>query len=366
MNRSVRKDIPLKLLKLLVIAEALANVHCHLREGRAVMQALIEASLLGGSDVVGAMPNTKKGLATARRVMNYIQKAVGFVPRGRVMHFIPIVMLTENTTREELVRCKRVGINDGKIYPYMRTTKSKLGVRQYGKILPVVKWCGELGIKVHVHFEHPNMVIGNRDAEYLCFAVCQIFLEETNAVIIWEHGSDARCIPSWKKFSETFPCRFYVTLTAHHLAWNEDGAFGDVRRKCKPPIKTEFDRLQLVQLVCEDHDWVMAGGDDAAHPKGAKHVHEGKCACGAATYHFLMQLYAHALDRLLHTKKGVRIFNRFVSRNARKLHNLPPASHKVYLLREPFKIPLWYQVGPWKVEPPGAGEEILYKTCAFS
>ncbi len=348
---------------LLVVVEALANIHWHGREVGPVMEALIMASILGGADVLGAMPNTKKGLSTARRVVNYIRKAVGFVPVGRTMSFLPIVMLTEHTTYAELVRCKKAGINDGKIYPYMRTTKSKLGVKHYGKILQVVKWCGELGIKVHVHFEHPNMTFINRDAEYLCLPICQMFLEETSATIIWEHGSDGRCIQMWKEFAKTG--RFYLTLTAHHLVWNEDGAFGDVRKKCKPPIRTEWDRLQLIQLVCEDHEWVMAGGDDAAHDKKAKHVHEGKCACGAFTSPFLMQLYAHALDKLLHTKRGIKIFNRFVSRNARKLHNLPPSSRNVTLLRDPFRIPPFYKVGPWTVEPPGANEEILYTNCGM-
>ncbi len=370
LNRSLRRQtgkdtLAITALKILVLVEMMANVHWHGREVGPVMQALIEASVLGGVDVLGPMPNTKKGLTTARRVVNYIRKAAGFVPPGRKCTFLPIIQLTENTTREELVRCKAAGINDGKIYPKDRTTKSKLGVKRYGKMLQVVKWCGELCIKVHVHFEHPNMSVSNRDAEYLCLPICQMFLEETDAVIIWEHGSDARCIPIWKQFAVLYPGRFYVTLTAHHLVWNEDGAFGDVRKKCRPPIKTEADRLQFIYLVGEDRYWVMAGGDDAAHPIGAKHVHEGKCACGAATYHFLVQLYAHALDKLLQTKRGVKIFNRFISRNARKLHDLPPSSSTVTLLREPFKIPPFYKVGTWTVEPPGVGEELLYQNCAL-
>ena len=366
LQRNVGKDTPvITALKALVIVEMLANVHWHGREVGPVMRDLILASLLAGVDVLAPMPNTKKGLTTARRVMNYIRKAAGLVPSGRKCTFVPIVMLTEDTTREELVRCKAAGINDGKIYPKDRTTKSKLGVRNYAKILQVVKWCGELGIKVHVHFEHPNMTISNRDAEYLCVPICEMFLQNTDAVIIWEHGSDARCIPVWQEFAAAYPGRFYVTLTAHHLVWDEDSTFGDVRKICKPPIKTEYDRLQFIQLICEDHYWVMAGGDDAAHPMGAKHVHDKKCACGAATYHFLVQLYAHALDKLLQTKRGVEIFNRFISRNARKLHNLPPTSRKVTLLREPFKIPPFYRVGHWTVEPPGVGEELLYKNCGL-
>ncbi|TSC67061.1 MAG: dihydroorotase [Parcubacteria group bacterium Gr01-1014_72] len=354
------RKIKRKLLR--VIVEAIANVHWHGREIGALMRALIREAIRGGADVLGFQPNTNEPLTRAAAVINYLRSAEHLIPQGEKMRFLPFIMLTEETTREELVLCVKAGIYDGKIYPYMRTTKSKHGVRRYGKILQVVKWCGELGIKVHVHFEHPDPVYINRDAEYLCLPIAQIFLEETDAILIWEHGSDSRCISAWKKFAKTG--RFYVTLTAHHLAWDEDKAFGDVRRKCKPPIKTERDRISLVQFVSEGHSFVMLGADDAAHDIHAKHVHEGKCACGAFTSPFLLALCAHALSHLLRTKKGLRIFIDFTSRNARKLHKLPPATRKIALIETPFKIPKSYKIGPWTVEPPGAGEEIGFQIDA--
>ncbi len=338
------------------VVEALANVHWHGREIGPVMKALIKEAVKGGADVLGAMPNTAEPLITADNTIHYYAKAEMFVPVGAKMTFIPIVMLTENTTYEELCRCAELGIKDGKIYPYLRTTKSAHGVRRYGKMLQVVLWCGMLDIKVHVHFEHPNPVYINRDAEYLCLPVCEMFLQETEAVIIWEHGSDARCIPAWKEFARRKG--FYVTLTAHHLASNEDIAFGDVRRTCKPPIKTEFDRTQFIQFVSEGHPWTMAGADDAGHDKNAKHVHEEKCACGAFTSPFLLPLYAHALDELLHTELGTQTFIDFTSRNARKLHGLPETSRPITLVRKPFRIPASYRIGSWTVEPYGAGEFI--------
>jgi len=337
--------------------EALANLHWHGRELGPVMRGLIKASLKGGADVLLPMPNTEKPLITAVDVFYYIDEAeVRFTPATAHLTFVPTIMLTEDTTREELVRCTEAGIWDGKIYPYLRTTKSKHGVKRYGAMIKIVRWCGELGIKVHVHFEHPDPIHINRDAEYLCLPIAAMFLEETEATIIWEHGSDSRCIRAWKKFAKTG--RFFVTITAHHLAWDEDSAFGDVRKKCKPPIKTEPDREALVRFVSEDHPWVMAGGDDAAHDALAKHVHEGKCACGAYTSPFLHALYAHALQHLLQTEEGLRVYINFTSRNARKLHDLPPSSRTITLVQKPFTIPRSYKIGPWTVEPPGVGETL--------
>ncbi|HEY9584610.1 MAG TPA: hypothetical protein VJI33_03475 [Candidatus Paceibacterota bacterium] len=338
--------------------EAIAAVHSHIREGE-VVGPLIEQEIEGGADVIGPMPNTDKGLTTAKDVVRYIDEAKSLVPAGKVLHFVPIVMITELTTREELIECFSYGIRNAKVYPYMRTTKSHNGVRNYGGIIKIIQWCGELGIKVHFHPEHPWMTFTNRDAEFAFLPLALMFLQETKATIIWEHGTDARCIPFWEELAKETG-RFFVTITAHHLATNEDETFGDVRATCKPPIKTEGDRKGLVELVAKDYSWVMAGPDTAPHKEGAKHPEEGKCACGAHTGPFLHPLYAHSLDSLLQTQNGVQTYVNFTSRNARKLHGLPPASRSIRLVRKPMVIPRFYQTGPWKVQSFWSGQALKW------
>ncbi|OHA21159.1 MAG: hypothetical protein A2849_02270 [Candidatus Taylorbacteria bacterium RIFCSPHIGHO2_01_FULL_51_15] len=342
-----------------ILVDAICNPHWHGRELAETTGDLILLAYLGGADILGPMPNTKIPLLTARDTTVYVEGCRRLALRRKLrMRFIPIVMLNEDTTYGELTKCKKAGIVDGKIYPYLRTTRSAHGVKHWGKMIQVVKWCGELGIKVHVHFEHPDLGYIDRECEYLCLPVCQIFLEETDAIIVWEHGSDSRCIPMWKKFAKTG--RFFLTITAHHLAWNEDDASGDVRKRCRPLIKPEPDRNALVYLVCEDCDWVMLGADDAAHPVDAKHIHDGKCACGDFTSPFLHLLCAHALDCLLQTKRGITIYNNFTSRNGRRFHKLGKASRQIGIIRRPSRIQPSYKVGPWIVESAGAKEELLY------
>ena len=340
------------------IVEPLFNTHTHLRELLDVMQELIALAIKGGADALLPMPNTAEGLRTREQVLQYIRQAQSLIPAGQTLHFIPTLMITEETTEDEIRRCAGAGINDCKVYPRDRTTKSHNGVRDYASLISKVKTCGEVGMNVHLHPEHPWLLIGNRDAEYFFLSIAEMFLRATNAVLIWEHGTDARCIPAWKEMAKSN--RFFLTLTAHHLAWNEDQVYGDVRNTCKPPFKTEQDRAGLIQLVQEDLGWVMAGGDDAPHPDDAKHVHSGQCACGAYTAPFLLQLYAHALDPLTQSDAGRRIFGNFTSCNARKFYNRPPVPPSRLLTRQEFVIPDYYQVGPWKVEPAGAGRQILY------
>ncbi len=342
-----------------VEVDALANVHSHLREGD-VVGPLIERAIEGGADVLLPMPNTNKGLTSPEEVMEYCRMVQSLVPEGAEMQVIPTMMVTEQTTFGDIDDMADAGIKDVKVYPLNRTTKSHNGVRHYGKLLNgVLKRCGRRKVKIHFHPEHPSMTFSNRDAEFAFLAIADMALNETETVVIWEHGTDSRCIPHWKDMAMSG--RFHVTLTAHHLASNEDATFGDVRAVCKPPIKTEQDRLDLIRFVEEDNEWVMAGPDDAPHDVNAKHVHEGKCACGAYTSPFLLPLYAHALEIMLETEAGIAGFVNFTSRNARRFHGLPGASRKIRLVRKPFMIPNSYAVGPWTVEPFWANTMIDWK-----
>jgi len=336
--------------------ETLANSHCHLRKKElAVILALLAIS--GRADAFGIMPNVGDGLKTAREVSRYIEhirsglREAGSEP----VNLIPMMMVTEKTDPDEINQCVEMGIWDVKIYPLDRTTGSGGGVRDYQKILLVIRRCGELGVRVHFHPEHPWSLFNNRDAEYAFLSVVDMFLRETEAKIFWEHGTDARCIPFWEEMGKTG--RFFITLTAHHLATDEDEVFGDVRGVCKPPIKTREDKEALINFVRRNHNWVIAGLDDAPHNRDAKHPSEGRCACGAYTAPFGLQLYAHALDKLLETEEGITTFVNFTSRNARRVFNLS-SGRIVTLRREPFKIPATYEADDWVIESFWAGQTL--------
>jgi len=87
------------------------------------------------------------------------------------------------------------------------------------EVLDIITYACSKGMRVHFHPEHPMMLFENRDAEYLFLPIMDMIMEATKGMpgnIIWEHGPDARCIPFWEEWAQTN--RFYVTLTAHHLA----------------------------------------------------------------------------------------------------------------------------------------------------
>lgn len=353
-----------------IVVEAMANMHSHLREDipdqQRVVHALILYGIEGGSDIILPMPNTDAGLTTRDKVLEY-HRHLDTAPclLHRTAYFVRTMMINERTTSAEIDACVQAGIKNAKVYPLDRTTKSHNGVRDYSRLISLLNHCARVGMTVHFHPEHPWMEIKNRDAEYLFVPIIDMLMRRTEVRIVWEHGTDFRCIPFWKEWAKSG--RFFVTLTAHHLATDEDETFGDVRATCKPTIKTRYDKEQLVSLVEEDNPWVMAGLDDAPHDISKKHVHSGKCACGAFTSPFGINLYAHALKNMLERgEAGVQTFINFTSKNARRAHSLPEASHKVVLVREPFKIPTVYAVGTWKVEPFGAGATLDFSIEPYS
>ncbi len=343
-----------------IAVEPLANPHCHLREG-SVTHRLVELARMGNTDMLGVMPNVRGGLDTAQDVLEYMEY-IKEAASSKDITFLPYLMVTEQTTPEDIDEALDKGIRNSKVYPRNRTTKSEKGVRNYASVLPIIKYGGTRGMMFHFHPEYPWESVPNRDAEYMFLPFMDMIVRETDAVCVWEHGTDGRCVPFWKEMAETG--RFFVTLTAHHLASNEDRSFGDVRSVCKPPIKLESDRKALVSLVAEDRSWVMAGLDDAPHNVESKHVHEGQCACGAYTSPFGLLLYAHTLDEVLETEAGVETFVNFTSRNARRLHGCSSARRDVILRPESFIVPDVYEADPWMIEPFWAGERLCWTFAA--
>jgi dihydroorotase len=319
----------------------------------------VNYSIGGGADVGLFMPNTVGGIHTANESVIY----QNFIPHsanvGSII-VVPTMLLTEDTTQDEIRRAAEQGIRDLKVYPKERTTNSasRNGVRDYHKLIPVMGLCADLGVRVHVHPGSPLMSIDDYDAEFGFLSVIDVFLR-TGVTVVAEHISDCRCLPSYLDFAKTG--RFYVTITAHHLASNRSRSYGDVRSVCQPPIQAEGSRLALIELVAANHPWVMAGTDSAPHGNKKKHVASGKCACGAFTAPFAHLLYAHALGpRLFLSSFGIETYINFTSRNMRRVYNLPASSRRIYLVSAPFIIPENYKVCSDLVEPFWAGQQLNY------
>lgn len=345
----------------------LRHLHSHFREAD-VLPSYLDMAYRGGSSVVGGMPNLKVPLTTADRLLAYLKAAEAAIPTGRPFTFVPIAYLNEKTTFEMMVEFMKVGAFHFKVYPRYRTTQSEDGVVNYYPIIEIVRraaiYAREVfGKKLYVHFhpEHPHKDFIGRVAEFVFLVVAEMFLVNTEAIIVWEHGTDGECIIMWKKFAETG--RFFLTITPHHLIENEDTAGGMINALCKPPYRREPDRQALVALIAEDHPWVMLGPDDAPHDEVAKRPEDG-CGCAFGAYHAfcLPEVCAHALDPILKKGEQGRVtFQNFTGDNAERNFDLPPTTETITLERRPFRIPMRVSVGgKFLVIPYRAGKELLW------
>jgi dihydroorotase len=347
--------------------DAFAQMHSHLREGEEVMEPLIDYAFQGGVDWLLTMGNTQQGLLSADQSAAYRRSCQRLVSAGRKMGFTPTIIINEQTPDYEIDRCADLGIFDGKVLPFERTTHAHYGVRRYIELREKIRRMAKRKMRLHLHPETPDPLIDDNEAEWQFISTVDWMLDDSDVTVIWEHGTDARCIPKWKDWASNYRkdgrSRFWLTLTAHHLATWSSRERGNTGSECNPPYKNRRDCEDLVRLVAEDLPWVMAGADDAPHDTSKKRK-IGRCACGAYTAPYLAALYAHALNDLLLTERGLATFFNFTSRNARKLYNLPDASRMVTLVRQPFRIPDSYPVGPWTVEPFWAGKEIMWSISA--
>lgn len=345
---------------------AFIDTHVHWRddlEYKGMISSLIGYSIMGGAYICMTMPNPKGGLITPQQTIGYRNECVLKTPTDLPfgMKTIPCIQITEGATKETIDSCLSEGIMDAKVYPFMRTTKSDKGVRDYHKLVEIVTYAVTKGMRVHHHPEHPDMLFINRDAEYGYIPIMDMFMRampnDAKGCHIWEHATDIRCAPFWRKWAETG--NFFVTITAHHLATHEDETYGDVHAVCKPSYKTAQDMSGLQQLVAEDLPWVMAGTDTAPHDVKGKHVNSGQCACGAFTAPFAVALYAHALRQLLMAGEGYKTFMNFMHYNAAKLYGINSKDAPILTVSsESTEIPNCYSIGDANVVPFWAGRTL--------
>ncbi len=293
---------------------AMVNPRGHFGEG-STSKLLVLSSLQSGIRVIGVMPDAGSKFLTAEGVLKYedsICPRVTDLRQGNAViahgfKILSCLMITPVTSKKCIWSCVASGIRDGMIY-YENEND------HFDSLSSVVNHCSGAGMRVHVHPKHTRLE-RNRDIGF--WILVKKLLQETGATIVVD-GFHCAEMSEWKKMAQTG--RFYVTLTARDLAKEAADRHG---------------RKNLIELVGENHPWVMAGIDDTPY---------------TTTVPFGFALYAHALDGLLENTEGVEIFANFTSGNAQHLFGLSQNSRRISLKRKAFTIPSLYEFGPLKLK----------------
>jgi dihydroorotase len=120
-------------------------------------------------------------------------------------------------------------------------------------------------------------------------------------------------------------------------------------------LKTETDRLGLLEAVASGDPRFFLGTDSAPHARGAK---ESACGCaGIFSAHAGIELYAEIFHR-------VGILPRlqaFASQFGADFYRLARNQEQITLIHEPWEVPASYPFGDAELVPLRAGERIGWR-----
>lgn len=318
------------------------DMHLHLRDG----EMLTLVAPLTSESFAGAlvMPNLVPPITTIEALLAYKERIL----MAAHENFTPYMTLFFQKYSHEFLKSAKEHIIGIKLYPAGITTNSENGVKDLGDVDETLKFMEELEIPLCVHGETNGFVM-DREEEFLAI-YRELAVKYPRLKIIMEHITTAGAIALLDEHEN-----LYATVTLHHLLITLDDVAGGMLKPhlfCKPIAKRPEDREALANAALKGHSKLMFGSDSAPHP-----IHKKEacgCAAGVFTAPIALQVLAEFFDK--HGK--IENLQAFVSDNALKTYGICPSKKEVHLVKEPYNVPLVYELGESKVVPMYAGETI--------
>jgi len=306
------------------------------------------------------MPNLVPPVTTVDAALAYRERIMARVPpdvpEGA---FVPLMTLylTDKTSVEEI---RKAGASEHihavKLYPAGATTNSDFGITDYELIVPAVQAMEEVGLLLLIHGESTDQSVDifEREQSFYQTVLPQLISRFPRLRVVCEHITSAFAA----EFVEAQGPNVAGTITAHHLLYNRNALFkGGINPHyyCLPILKTEPDRLKLLECASSGNPKFFLGTDSAPHTVGRK-----ECACGCAgcfTAHAAVELVAEAFASVgrLSALEG------FTSLHGAGHYGLPVSTSRRALKREQWTVPESMPFGPEQVKPLRAGQTVYWK-----
>jgi dihydroorotase len=264
--------------------------------------------------------------------------------------------LTDQTERDEVDRARASGFVQGfKLYPAGATTNSDSGVTDMSRIYGVLERMSELGIVLQVHGEvtHGDVDVFDREARFIDTVLAPLVERFPQLRIVFEHITTKQAAD----FVRGARKGVGATITPQHLLLNRTAIFtGGIRPHyyCLPVLKTEPDRVALVEAAISGEPRFFLGTDSAPH---ARHAKEAACGCaGMFSAHAAIELYAEVFDaaNVLPRLEG------FAAEFGADFYGLPRNEGRITLSRKPWTVPEHYPFGADQLVAMRAGERVLW------
>ena len=266
------------------------NWHAHFRDGP-LLDFLVPVFLRSGwRRRIVAEPNTTPPVLTGPHALRYRDADRGRArestrpPRSRSCR---PSRSPKPPRRRRSARRAACGVRVGKVYPFMVTTHSGNGVRDYDQLSPALEAAEDAGTIVQFHGEHPDRrrrgpaqgsgVPGHPGPDPRhAFPGLRLTMEHITS----------RAAVDWVKAQGE---RVGASITVHHLFTTVDDVLGYSPRSgglmrvhcgCKPQPKWRDDQAALSEVVLSGHPRFFYGGDDAAHLRTARNAPAPPAGCG--------------------------------------------------------------------------------------
>ena len=276
--------------------------HLHLRDGAALKAVLPFTAQRFARAIV--MPNLKPPVTTTELALAYRQRILEALPAGARFQPLMTLYLTDRTDPAEVPRAKASGCIHGfKLYPAGATTFSDSGVTDIQRIYGVLEKMSEAGTVLQVHGEVTADAVDvfEREARFIDTVLEPLTRKFPALRIVFEHITTREAVA----FVRGARSGIAATITPQHLMMNRNAILaGGIRphNYCLPVLKTEPDRVALLEAATSGDARFFLGTDSAPH---ARHTKETTCGCaGMFSAHAGIELYAEvfesaaALDRL--------------------------------------------------------------------
>jgi dihydroorotase len=333
--------------------------HLHVRDGDSLRAVIGFTAERFGRAII--MPNLKPPVTTTDLAAAYRKRIVEALPpsSGRRARFEPLMTLylTDRTDPSEVNRAKTSGFVHGfKLYPAGATTNSDSGVTRMENIYPVLERMSELGVVLQVHGEvtQGDVDVFDREARFIDAVLTPVVERFPRLKVVFEHITTKLAV----EFVESARPGVGATITPQHLLHNRNAIFaGGIRPHyyCLPVLKTEADRVALVEAASSGNPRFFLGTDSAPH---ARHTKETACGCaGMFSAHAGIELYAEAFE----AAGALPRLEAFASDFGADFYGLPRNTARIKLVKEPWAVPLHYAYGADELVPMRAGGEITWR-----